>query len=145
MALYYYRHGKTLDMVWDDLGKRFGYHEDKVFSIYFEGSKGAETMKAILARLRANPFIEIDGHKVVKADDFLLSKTFANGKETPIDLPKSDVIKLYFDDETTISVRPSGTEAKVKFYIGVVGKSLEDAQAKPKVLYEKFKQVLDIK
>ncbi len=145
MALFYYRHGKTLDMVWDDLGKRFGYHEDKVFSIYFEGSKGAETMKAILARLRANPFIEIDGHKVVKADDFLLSKTFANGKETPIDLPKSDVIKLYFDDETTISVRPSGTEAKVKFYIGVVGKSLEDAQAKPKVLYEKFKQLLDVK
>ncbi len=145
MALYYYRHGKTLDMVWDDLGKRFGYHEDKVFSIYFEGSKGAETMKAILARLRANPFIEIDGHKVVKADDFLLSKTFANGKETIIDLPKSDVIKLYFDDETTISVRPSGTEAKVKFYIGVVGKSLEDAQAKPKVLYEKFKQLLDVK
>ena len=145
MALYYYRHGKTLDMVWEDLGKRFGYHEDKVFSIYFEGSKGAETMKAILAKLRANPFIEIDGHKVVKADDFLLSKTFSKDCETPIDLPKSDVIKLYFDDETTISVRPSGTEAKVKFYIGVVGKSLEEAAAKPKVLYEKLKQKLDIK
>ena len=145
MALYYYRHGKTLDMVWEDLGKRFGYHEDKVFSIYFEGSKGAETMKVILAKLRANPFIEINGHKVVKADDFLLSKTFSKDGETPIDLPKSDVIKLYFDDETTISVRPSGTEAKVKFYIGVVGKSLEEAAAKPKVLYEKLKQKLDIK
>lgn len=145
MALYYYRQGKTLDMVWEELGQRFGYHEDKVFSIYFEGSKGAQTMKEILANLREDPFIELDGHKVVKVDDFLLSKTFTGKEETPIDLPKSDVIKMYFDDGATISVRPSGTEAKVKFYIGVVGKSLEDAAAKPKVLYEKLKQLLNIK
>ena len=54
-------------------------------------------------------------------------------------------MKLYFDDETTIAVRPSGTEAKVKFYIGVVGKSLEDAASKPKILYDKLKELLDIK
>ena len=144
MALYYYRQGKTLDVVWEEIGQRFGYHEDQVFSIYFEGSRGAATMKELLAKLRANPFITLNDKRVVKVDDFLLSKTMENGKETPIDLPKSDVVKLYFEDETTISVRPSGTEAKVKFYIGVVGTSIEDAKAKPKHLYEKLKEYLGI-
>ena len=144
MALYYYRQCKTLDVVWEEIGQRFGYHEDQVFSIYFEGSKGAATMKELLAKLRANPFITLNDKKVVKVDDFLLSKTMENGKETPIDLPKSDVVKLYFEDETTISVRPSGTEAKVKFYIGVVGSSIEEAKAKPKLLYEKLKEYLGI-
>ena len=144
MALYYYRQGKTLDVIWEEIGQRFGYHEDQVFSIYFEGSRGAATMKELLAKLRANPFITLNDKRVVKVDDFLLSKTMENGKETPIDLPKSDVVKLYFEDETTISVRPSGTEAKVKFYIGVVGTSIEDAKAKPKLLYEKLKEYLGI-
>ena len=144
MALYYYRQGKTLDVIWEEIGQRFGYHEDQVFSIYFEGSRGAATMKELLAKLRANPFIILNDKRVVKVDDFLLSKTMENGKETPIDLPKSDVVKLYFEDETTISVRPSGTEAKVKFYIGVVGTSIEDAKAKPKLLYEKLKEYLGI-
>ena len=144
MALYYYRQGKTLDMVWEEIGQRFGYQEDQVFSIYFEGSRGAATMKELLAKLRANPFITLNDKKVIKVDDFLLSKTIENGKETPIDLPKSDVVKLYFEDETTIAVRPSGTEAKVKFYIGAVGTSIEDAKAKPKMLYEKLKVYLGI-
>ena len=144
MALYYYRQGKTLDIVWEEIGQRFGYHEDQVFSIYFEGSRGAATMKELLAKLRADPFITLNNQKVIKVDDFLLSKTFSNGKETPIDLPKSDVVKLYFEDETTIAVRPSGTEAKIKFYIGAVGTSIEDAKAKPKMLYEMLKKHLGI-
>ena len=144
MALYHYRHGKTLDMVWEELGKRFGFHEDRCFSIMFEGSAGDSQMKALMNGLRENPFIEIGGHKVVKVSDYQLSKTTENGKETKIDLPKSNVIKLYFDDGTTIAVRPSGTEAKVKFYIGVVGTSLKDAESKPAKIYEELKKVLGI-
>lgn len=144
MALYHYRHGRTLDMVWEELGHRFGYHEDKVFSIYFEGSKGASMMKELMSRLRNNPFIEIEGNKVNKVSDYLLQVTKSNDKEEKIDLPKSDVIKLYFEDGTTIAVRPSGTEAKVKFYIGVIASSLEEAKKKPDKLYEDFKKVLKI-
>ena len=144
MALYHYRHGKTLDMVWEELGQRFGYHEDKVFSIAFEGSKGASMMKDLMNGLRNNPFISIEGNKVVKVSDYLKQETLEGGKRTKINLPKSDVIKLYFEDGTTIAVRPSGTEAKVKFYIGVVGSSLEDAKAKPDKLYADFKKVLGI-
>lgn len=144
MALYHYRHGRTLDMVWEELGHRFGYHEDKVFSIYFEGSKGASMMKELMSRLRNNPFIEIEGNKVNKVSDYLLQVTKSNDKEEKINLPKSDVIKLYFEDGTTIAVRPSGTEAKVKFYIGVIASSLEEAKKKPDKLYEDFKKVLKI-
>ena len=144
MALYHYRHGKTLDMVWEELGQRFGYHEDKCFSIAFEGSAGASTMKALMNGLRNNPFLEIDNKKPTKVSDYLKSVTVSEGKEETINLPKSDVIKLYYEDGTTIAVRPSGTEAKVKFYIGVVGNSLKEAQAKPALLYEKLKKALNI-
>ena len=145
MALYNYRQGKTLDVVWEELGQRFGYHEDKCFSIFFEGSKGATDMKNLMDGLRNNPYINMDNNKVVKVSDYLKSVTLSNGKEEKIDLPKSNVIKLYYEDGTTIAVRPSGTEAKVKFYIGVVGSSLEEAKAKPERLYKEFKEIVGIK
>lgn len=144
MALYHYRHGKTLDMVWEELGQRFGYHEDINYSIMFEGSKGASQMKELMNKLRNKPFITVEGHKVIKVSDYLRSVTTDGKKEEKIDLPKSDVIKLYFDDGSTIAVRPSGTEAKVKFYIGVVEKSLELAKARPARLYAELKKELGI-
>lgn len=144
MALYYHLQGKTLDMVWEDLGRRFGYHEDQVYSIAFAGSAGDQQMKALLFGLRENPFIELDGNKVVKVDDYQLSLSKAKDVCKKIDLPKSNVIKLYFEDGTSIAVRPSGTEAKVKFYIGVVASSIKEAEAKPKAIYERFKSLLGI-
>ncbi len=144
MALYYYLQGKTLGDVWEEMGERFGYHEDRCFSIAFSGSTGASKMNELMNGLRNNPFISIDNNKVIKVDDFLLSVTKCNDKETPINLPKSNVIKLYFEDGTTIAVRPSGTEAKVKFYFGVVASSLKEAEAMPEILYEKLKKVLNI-
>lgn len=144
MALYHYRHGRTLDMVWEELGQRFGYHEDKCFSIAFEGSAGANTMKALMGGLRENPFLEIDGKKPYKVSDYQRSVTLEGNNEEPIDLPKSDVIKLYYEDGSTIAARPSGTEAKIKFYIGVVGSSLKEARAKPDALYAKLKAALKI-
>lgn len=144
MALYYHLKGKTLDMVWEDLGKRFGYHEDQVYSIAFAGSAGDQQMKDLMTSLRTNPFIELDSNKVIKVDDYQLSLSKAKDICKKIDLPKSNVIKLYFEDGTTIAVRPSGTEAKVKFYIGVKANSLKEAEAKPKLLYEKFKALLGI-
>ena len=144
MALFYHLQGKTLDMVWEELGQRFGYHEDKVYSMSFSGSEGSAKMKAITNKLHTNPFIEINGNKVVKVDDFLKLESIENGKVSKIDLPTSDVVKLYFEDGTNIAVRPSGTEPKIKFYIGVVGDSLEAAKAKPDVLYENLKATLGI-
>ena len=144
MALYHYLNGKTLDMVWEELGKRFGYHEDKVFSMEFSGSEGNMKMKEITFKIRENPFITLNNIKVVAADDFLKQESYKNNQITPINLPKSDVIKLYFEDGSIIAVRPSGTEPKIKFYIGVVAGSLENAKAKPQLLFNSLKEYLGL-
>jgi len=144
MAVYYYNQGKNLGEVWLELGKKFGYHEDKVYSITFTGSKGSQIMKDLMSKIRNNPFITLGNAKVVKVDDFLLSKTIENKQETLIDLPKSDVLKLYFDDNSIVAIRPSGTEPKVKFYIGVNEKTNEEAVARPLKIYNDFKKAFDI-
>ena len=144
MALFYNLQGKTLDMVWEDLGKRFGYHEDKCYSLTFTGSEGSAKMKAITDKLHKDPLIKINGLKPIKVDDFYKQESFDGKNRTPIVLPKSDVVKLYFKDGTNIAVRPSGTEPKIKFYIGVVGKSLEDAASKPAKINEELKKVLGV-
>ena len=144
MALFYYLQGKNLGDVWEDLGRRFGYHEDKVFSLEFTGSEGSAKMKAITGVFHENPFIELEGNKVVAVDDILKLERNDHGKISKIDLPKNDVVKLYFEDGSIVAVRPSGTEPKIKFYIGVVANSLEEAKAKPDILYSQLKKLLNI-
>ena len=144
MALYHYLQGKTLDVVWEELGQRFGYHEDKVFSLAFAGSSGFQKMKDLMNTLRNNPLQELDGAKIVAVEDYLKQVKVVNGKEEKIDLPKSDVMKFIFDDETSIAVRPSGTEAKVKFYIGVVGKDSTSAASRPQEIFDKLKALLGL-
>ena len=144
MALFYHLQGKSLDMVWDELGQRFGYHEDVAYSLEFKGSSGQAQMDAIMQGLHEHPLTELDGVSVVRVDDVLKGVTMVGDQVFKLDLPKSDVVKLYFEDESYIAVRPSGTEPKVKFYIGVVGESVKDAAEKPIKLYQKLKQALNI-
>lgn len=144
MALYYHLQGKTLDEVWLNLGKRFGYHEDIVYSIEFQGSSGQAKMDKLMDGLHSNPLKELDGVKVVKVEDYLKQETYEGNKVTKINLDKSNVVKLYFENGNTVAVRPSGTEPKVKFYIGVVGSSLEEARALPDKLYDLLKKKLGI-
>ena len=131
-------------MVWEEISKRFGYHEDVCYSIMFEGSSGNDKMQSIMNEIRNNPFVELDNKKPNKVDDYLKLVSLENNKETKIDLPKSNVIKLYYEDGTTIAIRPSGTEAKIKFYIGVVGKTNEEVKTKPALIYDKLKKILEI-
>ncbi len=144
MALYHYLHGKTLDVVWDELGKRFGYHEDVVYSMSFEGSTGFKRMNDLMNQLHNNPFKEFAGLKVKTVEDYLKQTSITGDKVKKITLPKSDVVKFIFKNGTTIAVRPSGTEPKVKFYIGVIGTDPEKAKAKPAKLYAKLKEFLGI-
>lgn len=144
MALYHYLHGKTLDVVWDELGKRFGYHEDVVYSMSFEGSTGFKRMNNLMNQLHNSPFKEFAGLKVKTVEDYLKQTSTTGDKVKKITLPKSDVIKFIFKNGTTIAVRPSGTEPKVKFYIGVIGTDPEKARVKPAKLYAKLKEFLGI-
>ena len=145
MALFYFLRGLRLDQAWDNLCKRFGYHQDIAYSLEFFGSEGQAKMDNLMNVLHNNPFIEINGLKVVAVDDIEKSLHIdANGKQEAINLPKSNVVKLILEDGSTVIVRPSGTEPKVKFYTGVTLKEKPLDDAKPKALFESIKQTLKL-
>ena len=143
MALYYDKLGKPLDVVWDELQQRFGYHLDIAYSIEFKGSTGQQAMDNLMDGLHKAPLKELSGVKVVRVEDYLKQESYEAGKVEKINLPKSNVVKLFFENGNTITVRPSGTEPKVKFYIGMKSKTKLDKSAADK-LYEELKKSLKI-
>ena len=145
MALFYFLRGLRLDQAWDNLCKRFGYHQDIAYSLEFFGSEGQAKMDNLMNVLHNNPFIEINGLKVVAVDDIEKSLHIeADGKQETINLPKSNVVKLILEDGSTVIVRPSGTEPKVKFYTGVTLKEKPLDDSLPRALFESIKQTLKL-
>ena len=144
MALYYFLKGMRLDEAWDDLSKRFGYHQDLTYSMEFFGSEGQAKMDNLMNTLHNNPFIEINGLKVVQVDDIEKSVRLTKQSTSPINLPKSNVVKLYLEDGSIVTVRPSGTEPKVKFYIGTKLKEKPTDNSFPEALYKSIKEVLHL-
>ena len=133
MAAYYKAEGKSLLEVLADLYKEHGIFCCSQNGFTFEGAAGMETMQNIMAVLRANPPKDINGDPVTAVLDFGVSveTDTATGKQTPITLPKSDV--LYYrmgDGGDNVIVRPSGTEPKIKIYITATADTAEKAQAK---------------
>ena len=112
--------------------ERYGYYKDGVQAVTMKGIEGLEKIQKIMTDLRTNPPKEFCGYQVTSFRDYQADKItdLASGAEKPTGLPKSNV--LYFDmtDNVWMCVRPSGTEPKIKFYYGVVGESLEDAEKK---------------
>lgn len=129
MAAYYRTKGKSLDDVITELYKEFGYYKNKTVSFEFDGAAGLEKMGGIMTSLRENHPDEICGRRVTVVNDYKLSlKTDkANGTTAEIKLPKSNVIAFMLDDGCSITVRPSGTEPKIKLYITAVGENEESA------------------
>ncbi len=125
MALYYHNQGIPLDVAFDNLQKKYGYHATETKDVYFEGMEGADKMKALMKHLHENLSWEIASIPVTKIADYLHGKIIEkNGKEEPlIGFPSSDVLKYFLEDGSTLCIRPSGTEPKMKFYIEAVGSS----------------------
>ena len=144
MALYYFLKGMRLDEAWDDLSQRFGYHQDVTYSMEFFGSEGQAKMDNLMNTLHNDPFIEINGLKVVQVDDIEKSVRLTKKGQEPINLPKSNVVKLYLEDGSIVTVRPSGTEPKVKFYIGTKLKEKPVDNSFPEALYKGIKEVLHL-
>ena len=135
-AAYYKTQGKTL---WDamiDMYEKYGYYKDGIQSITLSGKEGLEKIQSILETLRNNTPSEIAGYKVVSARDYKLDtvKNMETGAVTTTGLPSSNVLYYDLTDDAWLCVRPSGTEPKVKFYYGVKGTSLEDADKKSESL-----------
>ena len=144
MALFYFLKGMRLDEAWDDLCKRFGYHQDITYSMEFFGSEGQAKMNNLMDTLHNDPFISINGLKVVKVDDIEKGQRITKDKKEPLNLPKSNVVKLYLEDGSVVTVRPSGTEPKVKFYVGTVLKEKPKDNSFPDALFKSIKEVLHL-
>ena len=144
-AAYYKTKNMTL---WDamiEMYERYGYYKDSVKSITLKGIEGLAKIQEIMDTLRKNPPTQVGDYKVTSFRDYKEDKiTNLETKEVcPTGLPKSNV--LYFDmtDDAWLCVRPSGTEPKVKFYYGIKGTSLEDADAKSEKLGEEVLAMID--
>ena len=131
-AAYY----KTKDMtLWDamiEMYEKYGYYKDDIQSITLKGIEGLAKIQEILETLRKNPPAEIAGYKVLKARDYKADtiKDMQTGEVSSTGLPSSNVLYYDLSDDAWLCVRPSGTEPKVKFYYGVKGVSLADADEK---------------
>lgn len=128
-AAFYKKQGKTL---WDammDMYEKYGFYKEYTKSASFPGIEGKAKMAALLDALRANAPSELAGRRVLSVEDYLLDTVTdtATGETHSTGLPKSNVIKFILESDSWVCVRPSGTEPKVKFYCGVKGTSLSDA------------------
>ncbi len=135
-AAYYKQKGMTL---WDAMVamyEKYGYYKDAVKSIGLSGIEGLAKIQSIMETLRNNTPKEVGGYKVVSARDYKLDtiKDMASGEVKPTGLPSSNVLYYDLNDGAWICVRPSGTEPKIKFYYGIKGSSMEDADAKSEAL-----------
>lgn len=137
-AAYYKTQGKTL---WDaliDMYEKYGYFKDDVKAITLKGIEGLEKIQQILESLRNDPPVQIGAYKVISARDYKKDtiKNLETGEVTPTGLPSSNVLYFDLNDDAWLCVRPSGTEPKIKFYYGVKGTSMEEADEKSAALGE---------
>lgn len=131
MAAFYEMQGHTLLDQLDNLYKEYGYHNEALLSQQFEGKNGQAEMEVMLQRLRDNMPKKIANLAVLRTEDYLVGQAvLANGTIEGLTLPKENVVKLILEDNSWIAIRPSGTEPKCKFYIGVVGETAEQTQQK---------------
>ena len=142
-AAYYKTQGKTL---WDamiEMYEQFGYYKDDIKSVTMKGIEGLQKIQDIMNSLRQNPPAEFAGHKVTAVRDYKADTItdVATGAVKPTGLPNSNVLYYELTNDAWVCVRPSGTEPKVKFYYGVKGTSLADADEKSAVM---GKAVLDM-
>ena len=115
--------GKTFFDVLVDLYTEYGFYKEGGLSVVRKGKSGAEEIQQMMKDYRENPPKEIDGEKVVCIKDYKLHESIdtVTGKKETIDLPASNVLQYFTDKGNKVTVRPSGTEPKIKFYFGVKG------------------------
>ncbi|MBS7344072.1 MAG: phospho-sugar mutase [Caryophanon sp.] len=131
MASYYAAQGKTLLHALHDLFETYGYYKETLTSKAFVGKSGQQEMQQLLTNYRNNPLTEIAGVKVSCVEDYLTqTATFADGTTKVITLPSENVLKYVLEDGSWVAIRPSGTEPKCKFYIGVNGESEKESEMK---------------
>lgn len=138
--------GKSLEDLLADIYTEFGFYLEALKSVVRKGKAGADEIQQMMDNYRNNPPKEINGSKVVCIKDYLKQKSnnIQNGEVKAINLPKSNVIQLFTEDGSKITMRPSGTEPKIKFYFGVKGvlKSVDNFATVKKSLKTKIDAIV---
>ena len=133
--------------LWEQMIKiyeKYGYYREGQVSIVLKGADGAEEIKNKMAKMRSNPPTELAGLNVLEVRDYqehVIKK--ADGEVSETDLPTSNVLYYELSNNSWCCVRPSGTEPKIKFYMGVKGSTMQDAENQLAVLSEAMKKFVD--
>jgi len=131
MAAYYLKNELNLLQVLENLYKKYGYYEEVQHSIYLEGAEGEKKITGIMEVFRKK-LPEMKGMEMVQIDDILLGESYnlKSKKTCPLDLPRSNVLKIIFSDGSWYVLRPSGTEPKIKLYLSFHAPTKKEAQQK---------------
>lgn len=144
VCAYYKKQKMSLYDGLHSLYEQYGYFKESQISVTLKGKEGREEMERLMNSFRNHPLKQLGGLKVIKQEDYLTSlATFSDGVTQPLQLPKSNIMKYFFEDGSWICARPSGTEPKIKYYFGVKGKSLADSEMKLKTLMEAWQHQLN--
>jgi phosphoglucomutase len=139
-------HGKTMYELLLDIYQTYGFYKESLLSVTKKGKDGAEEIQKMMDEFRQSPPKQINGSEVVTILDYQLQKSFdkAKGVENTIKLPKSNVLQFITKDGSKVSVRPSGTEPKIKFYFGVKEKlaNSNDFETVNQMLDQKIKNII---
>jgi phosphoglucomutase len=123
----------------DSLYKKYGYHFEKTENLYFEGAQGSSTIEKLAESYRKNPFKEVNGIAVVKSKDFL-DKGYIDEDEDP--LPRENFLQMELENGFSVSVRPSGTEPKIKYYLfGCGERNAQDLSASKEEVCQKVEEI----
>jgi phosphoglucomutase len=124
---------------------KFSLYQESLVNVVRKGKSGAEEIQQMMAGFRASPPESLDGSPVVTIRDYLVQESTdcRSGARSTLDLPKSNVLQFFLEDGSKISVRPSGTEPKIKFYFSVVDKlqKQEDYKSKRNLLEAKINRL----
>lgn len=144
VASYCKKQGITLWDMMIECYEKYGYFKETQYAITKKGKEGLEEIAAMMEKLRNNPPKQIGDYKVKEFRDYKVDKVenYENGQTGKTGLPTSNVLYFDLEDDAWCCARPSGTEPKIKFYIGVKGTSLEDSDTKLNALTDALKAIL---
>ncbi|CAK8054251.1 phospho-sugar mutase [Eupransor demetentiae] len=143
LAAYYKSIGQTFADGLDELFEKYGYFEEKTTSFEFPGMNGHQEMADIMTKMRKERLTTIVGQPVIAVQDFQQGLEFdRNGEEKPLSQPQANVLKYWLADGSWVALRPSGTEPKLKLYVGVVSDSAEAADHQLKQIQAEFDQAI---
>lgn len=140
VAAYYHEQEITLYEALLNLLDYYGYYQEDLISLTLKGKDGAAQIQEMMDQVRQSPMHEVANKKVVMIEDYLAGekKDLRTNQTSRIDLPTSNVLKLYLEGDAWVTLRPSGTEPKIKFYFSVKEKELSSSMEVLKKLKEEF-------